>query len=277
MRGLTISLAQLECHDGRLERNLEKLEAVVRDVGGESDLIVFPEAYVTGFNSPEASFALAEPLDGPVCQFLLRVARAHHAGFMVGMLELSERNVYNTSLWVEPEGIRLAYRKIHRWIDERERVSPGDTVSSRRWRDTQLGMLICFDVEFPETSRALAATGADVILLTNGNMAPYGETHQIALRARALENQVFMAAANRVGTDGQVRYVGESMVVDPYGHIVDALGDTEGILTVSLDLDLLEESRTPYRYLDERRIRLQAPEISIGRDGVSAWRVTEEV
>ena len=263
MSDLKIGLAQLECWDGRPEKNLDKITQVIRETDPTPDVMVFPESYVTGFPSPSTMRALAEPLDGQVVQQLTAISAKYQATLVVGVAELAGGSIYNTSVMIGPQGLLLAYRKTHLWVGEDKRVSAGNFYVARDWKDTRVGLLICYDVEFPETARAVASMGSEIIFLTNGNMDPYGPVHRRAITARAQENQVYVAMANRVGFQGTTRYVGESCVADPYGNVVAELGsDDEGVLVVSVDLSRGAESRSRYDYLKERRMTLNISKMS---------------
>ncbi len=259
MAPLRLALAQLACQDGHVEHNMERISQVVREYGSGHDVIVFPECYVTGFLGESIGHRLAEPLSGPIVQRLRRLANDAATHIVVGFLEAHDEKVYNTSVLVGAEGVLLAYRKIHLWTNERW-LDPGDTVGRATLPWGQVGLLICYDIEFPEPSRATSLLGTELIILTNGNMAPYGPTHRLAIRARAQENQVFVAMANRVGHDGSVQYVGGSCVANPFGEIVAELGtDKEDVLSTNLDLAPVHESRRHYSYLRERRIIVSEP------------------
>ena len=256
MSEATLGIAQLALEDGNLEANLERIETIARRYGADHDVLLYPEATVTGFPTPEVAERLAEPLDGPIVQRLTSLAADARTVLVAGLLEREGRNVYNTSVMVGPEGLLLSYRKTHLWVGEGARVAPGDEFRCRLWHDIRWGLLICYDIEFPEPARAVAAMGAQIILLTNGNMAPYGPTHRTALAARAQENQVYVAVANRVGVAGDTRYVGESAVANPFGEIEAALGGEEGVLSVSIDSSVPRASRRTYDYLGQRRVPL---------------------
>lgn len=256
MSRVTIAVAQLALEDGHVAANLERIEDVARRYGPGHDVVLYPEATVTGFPPPEVAASLAEPLDGPTVQRLTALAADVGSVLVAGMLEREGENVYNTSVMVGPEGLLLSYRKTHLWMREAARVAPGDAFRCRTRGGTCWGLLICYDIEFPETARAVAGMGTEVILLTNGNMAPYGPAHRTALKARAQENQVFVAMANRVGIAGRTSYVGESAVANPYGEIVAELGSDEGVLSVAVDTALACDSRRDYDYLSERRVQL---------------------
>lgn len=259
MTGVRLALAQLECQDGKVAHNMERIAQVVKQYGNGHDAVVFPEAYVTGFLPEPTGRKLAEPLSGPILGQLGTLARDYETHIVVGFIEACDQRVFNTSVLVGPEGLLLAYRKSHLWTNERW-MDAGHTVGRATLPWGRVGLLICYDIEFPEPSRATALLGTELILLTNGNMVPYGPTHRVAIQARAQENQVFVAMANRVGHAGQVQYIGGSCVADPYGHIVAELGsDEEDVLSIDIDLAQVAESRRHYTYLLERRLEVGEP------------------
>jgi (R)-amidase len=120
-----------------------------------------------------------------------------------------------------------------------------------------LGALVCYDVEFPEPARVLATLGCGLIALCNGNMDPYGEVHRRAIVARAQENQLFVAMANRVGAGRDERFAGGSMVVGPDGAVLAELAGGEGVLSVGIDVAQVAACRRSYNYLEDRRVGLQ--------------------
>ncbi|MNR17871.1 (R)-stereoselective amidase [compost metagenome] len=121
----------------------------------------------------------------------------------------------------------------------------------------RVGLLICYDIEFPESARALAQLGAELLIVTNGNMDPYGPTHRTAIMARAQENQAFALMVNRVEEgDGGLLFAGGSALVDPLGTLLFEAGREEGQFAVELDLSQLTAARQDYRYLDDQRLKL---------------------
>lgn len=170
-------------------------------------------------------------------------------------------------LLITPEGIALRYRKTHLWASDRGVFTAGDRYATALWKGIRVGILICFDIEFPESARALGQLGAELILVTNGNMDPYGPTHRTAIMARAQENQAFAVMVNRVGEgdDGLV-FAGGSAVVDPFGQLLCEAGRDECRQIVELDLERLETARRDYRYLDERRLQLPGERIEHADD-----------
>jgi (R)-amidase len=254
MPDLRIALAQLRGDDGDIGKNMDRVAEVARGVGAHHDVVVFPEAYAIGFPSREATRALAEPLDGPIVQTLTRLASACATTLVIGVPEREGEGVFNTTVMVTPAGLTLAYRKVHLWRSERTRVDTGNAFGTTCLGDTRVGILICYDIEFPETARALASLGAQVAFVTNGNMDPYGPVHHVCLRARAQENQMYVAMANRVGEAQGTVYAGGSGVANPYGRVLCEAGRDEDVLSATLSLQDLAESRRAYDYLQERRI-----------------------
>ena len=120
-----------------------------------------------------------------------------------------------------------------------------------------LGALVCYDVEFPEPARVLATLGCGLIALCNGNMDPYGEVHRRAIVARAQENQLFVAMADRVGAGRDERFAGGSMVAGPDGVVLAEMAGGEGVLSVGIDLAEVAACRRRYNYLEDRRVGLQ--------------------
>jgi (R)-amidase len=263
MSSINIALAQLACEDGDIQTNLARLDEVVNEYGDAHDLIIFPESFIVGFNTRETAQRLAEPLNGRIVKHLEAKAREANTTIAVGLYELDGENVYNTTVLVSASyGLVLAYRKTHLWLEEAQMVDAGDRYYSCEWNNIRAGLLICYDVEFPETSRAIASMGTGLLILTDGNMEPYGSVHRVAIQARAQENQMFVAMTNRVGKltsgvfEGDTHFVGESAVVDPFGRIVAEAGGGEQILSVSIDLNLISESKRHYDYMKERRITM---------------------
>jgi predicted amidohydrolase len=116
------------------------------------------------------------------------------------------------------------YRKTHLWGAERDAFTVGSELEPITLGESSVGLMICFDVEFPEVARTLAARGADLLVTISANMAPFGPDHDLASRARALENGVPHLYANRVGAEAGLEFVGESRAVNPWGRITVAAG-----------------------------------------------------
>ena len=254
---MKVELAQLAGRDNDTAYNLERTLAAMAACAADTQLILFPEGPLMGFPSAESVAEVAEPLDGPSVSAVIAAARQRNIGVAIGMAENDNGRFYNTTLLITPEGIALKYRKTHLWASDRGVYEAGDRYATCLWNGVRVGLLICYDIEFPESARALAQLGAELLIVTNGNMDPYGPTHRTAIMARAQENQAFALMVNRVEEgDGGLLFAGGSALVDPMGTLLFEAGREEGQFAVELDLNQLTAARQDYRYLDDQRLRL---------------------
>ncbi len=269
---MQIQLAQIPLTDGHTAANLLRVLALIASAPAGTDLIVFPETTLMGFPTADEIAAVAEPLDGPTLQAVQQAVRAANLAVAIGFAEVLDGRYYNTTVLLTPEGVQLAYRKTHLWASDVGVFEPGKQLPVATWRGRKVGILICFDIEFPETARALASQGTELLLVTNGNMDPYGPVHRTLMTARALENQLFAVMVNRCGSGGGLDFAGESMVVKPGGEVQLALGRDAAVACTQLDFSLLDASRRDYDYVAQRRLRL-AGEPTGRRDGDSSFHI----
>ncbi|WP_434771931.1 carbon-nitrogen hydrolase family protein [Pseudomonas entomophila] len=271
---MNVELIQLAGRDGDTAYNLARTLEAIHACAPSTDLAVFPETQLMGFPTAQNIARLAEPLDGPALTAVAQAAREKNLGVVVGLAEAAgDGRFYNTTVLVTPEGIALTYRKTHLWASDKGIFTPGDRYATALFKGVRVGLLVCFDIEFPESARALGQLGAEVILVTNGNMDPYGPTHRTAISARAMENQAYAVMVNRVGDgDGGLVFAGGSAVVDPYGHLLCEAGREPCRLQMTLDLTRLLDARQDYSYLAERRITLPGQHVAHA-DGRREWLI----
>jgi len=271
-------LAQLALVDGDVGHNTAKvIETIGRaNVAGGTKLIVFPEATLSGFPTREDVADVAQSIDGPALTSVRDAARRAGVSVAVGLAEREGARFYNTTVLIDDTGeIALRYRKTHLWASDVGVFTPGDRFETCLWNGLTVGLLICYDIEFPETARAIAALDADLLIVTNGNMDPFGPVHRRAITARAMENQMFALMVNRCGSgDDNLTFPGESALVDPCGEIVAAAGAQETLLRVDIDFKRLEASREHYRYLNDARVPLGLTPID-NADGSRALVIEE--
>lgn len=254
---MRIEIAQLSGADGDKAHNLARALQAIAQAAPSTRLLVLPELYLTGFPSRRNVAALAEPLDGPTLGAVRAAARSKGVAVAIGTTELDAGRHYNTTVLVDADGaIVLRYRKTHLFGAEQGVFAPGDELVTTLWHGVRVGLLICYDIEFPETARALAQLGAQLLVVTNGNMDPYGPVHRTCIGARALENQAYAVMANRVGTGHDFVFAGGSAVVDPFGTFVLEAGRDEATLATTLELARLDAARAHYDYRKEQRLRL---------------------
>jgi predicted amidohydrolase len=258
---MRIALFQGPAQPADVGANLAVLAATARAAAdGGARLLVVPEMFLTGYNiGPDAVRRLAEPADGPAAQQVARIARETGTAVLYGYPELAGGAVYNAAQLVERDGRRLTnYRKTHLFGElDTSAFSPGDggfvTVQVDELR---VGVLICYDVEFPEAVRALALAGADLVAVPTALMAPYDVVAQTVVPSRAFENQVFLAYANHSGQERELAYTGLSCVIGSDGAELARAGRGEQLIFADLDPERQTVSRAETTYLRDRRPEL---------------------
>ncbi|MBI6925969.1 carbon-nitrogen hydrolase family protein [Pseudomonas putida] len=260
---MKVELVQLDGRDGDTAYNLERTLEAIHRAAADVDLIVFPETQLMGFPTQDNIAAIAEPLTGPTLAAVAQAVTDKGVAAVVGLAEAGEDGrFYNTTVLITPDGVALKYRKTHLWASDKGIFTAGDRYATALYKGVRVGLLICFDIEFPESARALGQLGAELILVTNGNMDPYGPTHRTAISARAMENQAYAVMVNRVGQgDGNLVFAGGSAVVDPHGQFLCEAGRTPCRLQLDLDLALIGQARQDYSYLAERRFELPGQQV----------------
>lgn len=237
--------------------NLDLLESKAAEAAGQgARLLVAPEMFLTGYNIGERAWALAEPADGPAAGRAAEIASRYGLALLYGFPEVQGKAVYNAVLFVDRDGSRAVYRKAHLF-------GPGEQRLFARGPDRpplldldglKIGLLICYDVEFPEAVRALAAAGADLVAVPTALMAPYSIVAETLVSARAYENGVFVAYVNRAGSEDDLTYVGRSVLVGPDG-IALCRADPEGeaLMMAEIDRQAIVRIRDVNPYLADLR------------------------
>lgn len=219
---------------------LSRLDAACERARAQgADLLITPEMFLTGYAIGAGRVAeLAEPADGALAQAVAAIAQRHHLAIVCGYPERNPAGQpFNAVQAIGPDGTRLAhYRKTHLFGDmDRAQFCPGDLGAQVfEWRGWRLGLLICYDVEYPETVRLLALQGAEAVLVPTANMAEFDEVPRLLVPARACENRLYLAYANACGTEGALHYGGLSTVAAPDGQIVAVCGTAQELRCVSL-------------------------------------------
>jgi predicted amidohydrolase len=249
------------------DRNLEVAERLVRAAAADgADLVVLPEKW-TLLGPPEAIRDAAEPLDGPALSAASGWARELGVFLVAGSvpeLVSDQEKLGNTSVMFGPDGKSLAvYRKIHMFDVEVEDVSyresaieeAGDQIAVGDANGTKVGLTICYDLRFPELYRILALRGARVITVPSAFTERTGRDHwEVLIRARAIEDQVFIVAAGQIGSaPPHYRSYGRSMIVDPWGLVLAQAPDTEGFIAADLDFAAQDDVRERLPSLQHRR------------------------
>jgi predicted amidohydrolase len=265
---------------GDVDRNLEVAERLVRAAAADgAELVALPEKW-TLLAGPDELRAGAEPLDGPTLLAVRGWARELGLHLLAG--SVAERvegqdQLSNTSVLIDPSGTDLAvYRKIHMFdvevegttYRESETEQAGDEIVTASAGELELGLTVCYDLRFPELYRILAVRGAEAITIPSAFTAPTGRAHwEILLRARAIENQVFVIAPDQVGkAPPHYESFGHSAIVDAWGTVL-AMADADEECFVAADLDLA----------GQRQIREKLPSLANRRPAAYHWPDRVEV
>lgn len=256
---LTISLAQMDIALGQPQVNLTKVQELTAEAMRRgSDVVLFPELWSTGYDLENAE-QYATSLDEGLFAELAALARKNTIHVCGSLLSLQDGRYYNTAPLFSPAGKRLGhYSKIHlfRLMDDDKYLAAGQVapVFDLPWGKS--AMAICYDLRFPELFRRYALAGARIIFLLAEWPYPRLEHWRTLLQARAIENQMFIAACNRVGESKGERFFGHSAIYDPWGRLVVEAGDSEVLLTASVDVALVEEVRQTIPVFADRRPEL---------------------
>lgn len=254
---MRIALWQCEQHPRDVAGNIERLREVAhRAAAGGADLLVCPEMVVTGYNiAPDELARLAEPADGVSSKAVADIARKASVAIVWGFAERAANGgIFNAAQVADATGMRLGvYRKTHLYGElDRARFTPSDGTTAlftlKGWR---VGLLICYDVEFPEAVRALALQGVDLVVVPTANMQGFDAVPRLLVPARAYENQLFVAYANCCGTENGVTYGGLSGVAAPDGRLIALAGEGPELLFADMALDEARDSSITY--LADRR------------------------
>lgn len=237
--------------------NLKALESFCRlATEAKVDLLAMPELAFTGYNIFERLDTLAETVDGPISTKVAKLAHKYNLHLLFGMAERQPSGeLSNAAILLDDNGQRLAtYAKRHLWGRENEFFVAGKKSCVVETRFGKLGLMICYDNEFPEVARELAQAGAEIILSPTANMLPNEARQILQIRARAMDNQCFVACINRSGIEGELHYCGNSLVAGPDGEVLGRLGLAAGTMIVDIDLACIDESRTHQDYLKDLHI-----------------------
>jgi len=268
---MNILAAAIQMSAGREKAaNLERAERLIRlSASRGAELVVLPEVFNwRGKRAEEAT--QSETLEGPTLSLMARLAAELKLHLVAGSITErppQEGKSYNTSVLFGPDGGRIAaYRKIHLFdVDLPGRVTIKESDAKLSGREVvcastaagKIGLSICYDLRFPELYRMLAHDGARIVTVPSAFTFPTGEAHwEVLLRARAIENQVYVIAPGQFGPNvhGFSDY-GNSMIVDPWGRVLARAADQEGVIVAPLDLDYLEKVRRELPSLQHVRLR----------------------
>jgi len=256
---MRIAVIQMDIAVGEPEVNrkraLEKMEEAV-SAEAKPDVLLLPEMWNTGYsleNVTEIADANGEPTKALFSEF----AKRHSVNIVAGSVaNRTERGVLNTIFVFDRKGeVTAEYSKLHlfRLMEEEKYLTQGSTVGSFEVDGEQAGMMICYDIRFPELARKIALNGAKVLFLPAEWPHPRLHHWRTLIQARAIENQMFVVAANRVGESRGTAFFGHSMIVSPWGEVLAEGEEDETILTAEIDISEVERVRRTIPVFQDRR------------------------
>ncbi len=266
---IKIAVAQIDITFADRERNLARMiEVLEQTTASGAKLTVFPEAALTGycFDSLDEARPHSEPIPGPSTKRMTEVCAKLGCHVIYGMLEADGDRVFNACVLVGPDGVVATYRKVHLpFLGVDRFTTPGDRpFAVHEAAGIRIGMNICYDGGFPEPARVLTLLGADLVVLPT-NWPPGAQCMAgCVVNARAMENNIFYAACDRVGDERGFHFIGQSKICGPSGQVLaEANHDREAILYAEIDVAAARQKkiirRAKLHEID--RIRDRRPEM----------------
>jgi predicted amidohydrolase len=261
MREITVAVVQMKPALGESEDNLVKMSDFVSTIASQQrvDLIVFPELATSGYELGVRFTEVAQRVPGPTVNLLAQRANEHGVYIAFGMVTI----LYNSAVLVGPDGELVdSYNKIHLRGEERMAFREGFRIPVMETEIGTMGLMLGWDLAFPEVARALALEGAELLCVMANWEAEHIDEWRTYVRSRAYENAIYVAAANRVGEDVTLTFGGESMTVGPRGQLYASLTDEvdpetgqplEGYCVARIDLDEVRRYREEFQTLQTRQ------------------------
>jgi 5-aminopentanamidase len=265
---MKIAIYQTESTVENIEENLIRMQSVARQAALEgAHLLIFPELFLTGYNIGDATIELAQAVDGAATRKAAAIAKENGIALLYGYPERWGGNIYNAAVLIDSNGEILAnYRKAHLFGTEENRLfQKGDALVAVELGGIKIGLLICYDVEFPEAVRALADAGVELVAVPTALMQPYCRIARTVVPARAYESQVYLAYVNRCGREGELQYCGQSCVIGPDGNDISRAGQAAELLYATIDRTVLHQERKQNPVLRDRRPGLYASAVQSGK------------
>ncbi len=265
---MKIGLIQMDVVDDK-SKNLSKAKKMIGEVVGQgAEIVVLPEMFSTPYANDKFR-PYSEDQDGLSVKWMQETAKEYGILLIGGSIPESDgEKLYNTAFVVNEKGAVLGrHRKMHLFdIDvpgkvrfiESDTLTPGDETTVLDTKFGKIGVAICYDMRFPELFRKMTLLGAELIFVPAAFNTTTGPLHwHVLTRARALDNQIFLAIASPARSDGlDYKAYGHSLVVDPWGQIENELDEKEGVLVVEIDMKKIEQVRQEIPVLKHRRTQL---------------------
>jgi len=265
MSKVNISLAQMDVKLGNPRINWAKMQEMTQQAKSQGgQLVIFPELWDAGFALKKAK-ELASAISGGLFAQVTALSKQQGVFITGSMIEKRGLGLANCAPMISPSsGVIGAYRKIHLFplMNEDRYFSAGEATLNLSLPWGMTATAICYDIRFPELFRRYALEGARLVVVPSQFPNPRREHYRTLLRARAIENGIYIAAVNRVGKDideesgAETTFFGHSCIIDPWGEIVFEAGSTEGVYTAPIDLSVVDKAQNAIPVLADRRPEL---------------------
>lgn len=256
---MKVSIVQMAVKYKNIEENYLKFKKLIDKT--EGDVIVFPETWTTGFFPKENLYKYAD-LDGErLKEFVSKISKEKNTNVIAGSIvnKIEDNEIFNTSFIFNRKGGNIAsYSKTHLFspMDEDKYFKKGNEIVTFLLDGVLCGIIICYDIRFLELTRILALKGIEILFVVAQWPIERIEHWKLLNRVRAIENQIFVVGVNACGMVENIKFGGNSIIVDPWGKVLCQLGEDEEVLTIDLNLDELKEIREKINIYRDRRPEL---------------------
>lgn len=251
---INLTLIQMNVKLGKPQKNLNHWQKLLDAGNTDPDIILLPELWSSGYDYEHFTrLAATTPF---MLEQMARTAQNRSSHIGGSLIEAGKDCFYNTFFMINPDGRQIAaYRKIHLFslMEEEKYFAPGQNPSLIKIYGLTVGLMTCYDIRFPELSRSLTLKGAELLLICAQWPKPRVTHWQTLLKARAIENQCYVAACNRIGKGNENQYPGHSVIYDPWGEPALTAPQRQGAFSTTIDLAKIKQIRTTITCLKDRR------------------------
>ena len=245
---MNVALFQLKIAWEDKDANFEKVASMaIKDI----DLVCLPELFATGYTMDSEAFA--EPADGETVSFLKDFAKENCVDVIGSYIQRSEGKPKNTAIVIDKSGkVIHNYEKIHLFTREKGNYQAGKKLGVFELGGMKIGVVICYDLRFPEVFRELATKGAEAIFVVASWPSTRTVHWDLLLRARAIENQLFIAGVNRIGEEDKLQYLGHSAIINPFGNVIASTEESkEDVIIGEIDPKEVEKQRQELPFFND--------------------------
>jgi predicted amidohydrolase len=258
MTNARIASCQFEPNVGNVDTNLDRIEQLTEQLPASTAFAVFPELCVTGYDLDSVPTAKSA-VPGPVTERVQTIAHNTGVDLVVGLPEAAGDDVYNSLVYVSDHGVKATYRKQQLWGDEVAQFVAGTEPTTVDTSAGQVGLLLCYDLNFPELALEYDEADCDLIAVSAAWRQSFDDDWRLLCRTRALDQTCYVVGSNHAGTQSGRRHAGESLVAGPRGEIITKA--TDGMSTVSAEVapDAIKTARVKNPVRRSRRNKINSP------------------